>query len=357
MKSLKEICSGKMYVESESAKLHFMLSKMYEDKGDLDAACEIIQDVHVETYGSLSKKEKAEYILEQIRLNLLKKDYIRALIHSRKMNPKTIEEAGFETVKITFYRMMIEYYMVEKNTWEIAQAYYKIASTPFVPSGPTIDPVDGAVEMKGESDSRYTHFPHAHSLLLTHTYATYYIYSSVAEAEAFKTQRREALEGAIIFLLMSKHDNHQNDMLHRVKKQLAVAEFKDLASSLHSVYTSAVALFTTKEIIPNPFPDQGILESHPSLFYPNPNSPLAKEIAAQLSKTLQDRIIQHNLRVVGAYYKRIRTERLCQLLGLSPFELEAHLSEMSSDGQLYLKIDRPVGIVDFMEKKMPEQVR
>ena len=85
IKSLKDICDGKIYVESESAKLHFMLSKMYEEKGNLDSACEIVQDVHVETYGSLSKKEKADFILEQIRLNLLKKDYIRALIHSRKV--------------------------------------------------------------------------------------------------------------------------------------------------------------------------------------------------------------------------------------------------------------------------------
>ena len=51
--------------------------------GDITGACDMIQDVHVETYGSLSKKEKAEYILQQIRLNLLKKDYVRALIQSR----------------------------------------------------------------------------------------------------------------------------------------------------------------------------------------------------------------------------------------------------------------------------------
>jgi hypothetical protein len=87
-----------------------------------------LQDVHVETYGSLSKKEKAQYILEQVsisisktpkipikpnflilkyllnpqiqmRLNLIRKDYIRALIHSRKMNTKTLEEEGFGEVK------------------------------------------------------------------------------------------------------------------------------------------------------------------------------------------------------------------------------------------------------------------
>ena len=206
IKSLKDICDGKIYVESESAKLHFMLSKMYEEKGNLDSACEIVQDVHVETYGSLSKKEKADFILEQIRLNLLKKDYIRALIHSRKvyqcmhtyihtyisiciqlrmhislciftssylvthlyvymynvcvyvieyydvfsmnyqMNLKTIEETGFEEVKVKFYRMMIEYHMVEKNTWEIAQAYYKIANTPMLAT--VSGSPDGAVEMK-----------------------------------------------------------------------------------------------------------------------------------------------------------------------------------------------------------------
>lgn len=126
IKALKDVCDGKIYVEGESARLHFLLSKIYEARGDIDAACEIIQDVHVETYGSLTKKEKAEYILEQMRVTLVKKDYIRALIHSRKMNIKTLEEDGFADVKIKFYTMLVEYYSVERNAWEISQAYYKV---------------------------------------------------------------------------------------------------------------------------------------------------------------------------------------------------------------------------------------
>lgn len=126
IKALKEVCDGKIYVEGESARLHFLLSSIYENKGDLDAACSIIQDVHVETYGSLSKKEKAEYILEQMRLNLVQKDFIRMLIHSRKMNTKTIEEKGFAAIKVKFYTMMVEYHISERNTWEICQAYYKV---------------------------------------------------------------------------------------------------------------------------------------------------------------------------------------------------------------------------------------
>lgn len=126
IKALMEICDGKMFVEGESARLHLMLSKIYEASGDVTKATDMIQDVHVETYGSLSKMEKAEYILEQIRLNLLKKDYIRTAIHSRKMNTKTIAEPGFEAIKIRFYQMMIEFYTAEKDTWEICQAYYKV---------------------------------------------------------------------------------------------------------------------------------------------------------------------------------------------------------------------------------------
>ena len=54
--TLKDVCEGKMYVEAESARLHLHLAKIHEADGDIGAACAMIQDVHVETYGSLSKK-------------------------------------------------------------------------------------------------------------------------------------------------------------------------------------------------------------------------------------------------------------------------------------------------------------
>lgn len=124
--TLKDICEGKIYVEAESAKLHLLLSNILEKNGDIAGACDMIQDVHVETYGSLDKKEKAEYILQQIRINLRRKDYVRALIQSRKMNRKVIEEKGFDEVKVAFYKMMIEYHTHDYDTWEICQAYYKV---------------------------------------------------------------------------------------------------------------------------------------------------------------------------------------------------------------------------------------
>jgi 26S proteasome regulatory subunit N5 len=86
IKTLMGICEGKIYVEAESARLHLMLAFIYEEDGDINGACATIQDVHVETYGSIPREEKAEYIYHQTRLNLLNKDFVRALIQSRKMN-------------------------------------------------------------------------------------------------------------------------------------------------------------------------------------------------------------------------------------------------------------------------------
>lgn len=293
IKTLKEIVDGKIYVEGESAHLHFMLSKIYEERGDLDQATEIVQDVHVETYGALTKKEKAVYILEQIRLNLARKDYIRALIASRKMNLKTVEEEGFEEIKIKYYTMMVEYFTVEKDTWEISNAYYKIAATT-------------------------------------------------------NSSTQEALESCIVFLVMSKFDNHQSDMMHRVNLQLKT-DYK--AITLDGAYLSALDLFTTPEIISSPFTGQEIIEAHPSL---EKYASLGGDTKEFFITQVRNRVIQHNLRVVAKYYKRITMSRLCELLNLASDVLEVHLSEMASD--MYLRIDRPAGIVNFSEKMNPEEV-
>jgi hypothetical protein len=42
------------------------------------------------------------------------------------MNRKTLEETGFADIKLRFYQFQIEYFLVEKNSWEICQAYYKV---------------------------------------------------------------------------------------------------------------------------------------------------------------------------------------------------------------------------------------
>ncbi len=57
--------------------------------------------MQVETYGSMEKKEKTAFILEQTRLCLDSNDYVRGLIIARKINPKILNDAGFD-VRLSF---------------------------------------------------------------------------------------------------------------------------------------------------------------------------------------------------------------------------------------------------------------
>lgn len=50
----------------------------------------------METFGSMERKEKVEFILEQMRLCLAKKDYIRTQIISKKISLKFFESTAEE---------------------------------------------------------------------------------------------------------------------------------------------------------------------------------------------------------------------------------------------------------------------
>ena len=109
-------------------------------------------------------------------------------------------------------------------------------------------------------------------------------------------------------------------------------------------------LFTTNEIIQYPFPEKAELLCTP------PAREGGEELVAHWEEMMHTRVVQHNIRVASAYYKRITGKRLSELLGLSGEELEKHLSVMVSNGDIFAKIDRPNDIVRFERTKTPEDV-
>jgi len=56
--TLRSVTEGKIYVEVERARLTLKLARMKEAKGDIVEAANILQELQVETYGSMEKKEK-----------------------------------------------------------------------------------------------------------------------------------------------------------------------------------------------------------------------------------------------------------------------------------------------------------
>lgn len=96
--TLRQVTEGKIYVEVERARLTHKLAKLKEAEGNIDEAANIIQELQVETYGSMEKREKVELILEQMRLCLAKKDYIRTQIISKKINTKFFEDDSAQVI-------------------------------------------------------------------------------------------------------------------------------------------------------------------------------------------------------------------------------------------------------------------
>ena len=110
-------------------------------------------------------------------------------------------------------------------------------------------------------------------------------------------------------------------------------------------------LFTTEEIIAYPMgPIQVELLAHEQLHT------AGKEVHERWTLTLHTRVVQHNIRVVAKYYRKINMPRLAVLLGLDQNATERHVSKMVSDCGLHCKMDRPAGIAHFAIPKQADEV-
>jgi len=302
VEELREITDGKMYLEAERARLTRAMAILKESAGDVVGAADVLQEVHVETYGSISKREKVEFILEQMRLTLAKKDYVRAAIVSNKIQRKTLEEEGMTAEKIKFYTLLTQYHRHDKNALELAKDYHAIYST-----------------------------------------------NSVQEKE---NELKEALTNTVVFLCLSEYGNEMKDMMERINLDTNLDKIPECRETIQS--------FLKKEIIHYPLPHQTALESLPAFNMEDDNtippSPFESSLASHWHTTFHTRIIQHNLRISSVYYRRIHLSRLAQLLSLSRDDLEKHISQMVSAGSLYAKIDRPKDIVRFKKERKEEEI-
>ena len=118
---------------------------MYEADGKIDEAAKIIQEIQIETYGSLENKEKVAFILYQMKLVLARQDYIRTQILSRKITKRGISEKGLEHLKIEYYSFMVRFYIHEKESMETCRAYQTIYDT--------INKADDETKAKVDSNS------------------------------------------------------------------------------------------------------------------------------------------------------------------------------------------------------------
>ncbi|KAI7853733.1 PCI domain-containing protein [Circinella umbellata] len=291
--TLRTVTEGKIYVEVERARVTRLLAQIREEEGKINEAADILQELQVETFGSMDKREKTDFILEQMRLCLAKHDYVRTQIISKKINTRFFQEKENEDLKLRFYDLMIKHALHEEQYLNVHKFYKQI-----------------------------------------------YDSESIQQEE---TKWKEALQNAVLFIVLSPYDNEQSDLLHRIYEDPKLAEIP--------LYNELTKCFVTTELMRWPKIEEVYGQELQQTFVFSKSSEGEKRW-----KELHNRVIEHNIRVVAKYYTRVTTKRLMQLLDLNERDTEEFLSKLVVSKTIYARVDRPAGIVSFQVKKDANQV-
>lgn len=131
---LRKVTDGKIFLEVERAKLTRLLSSIKEAEGSVQEATSLMHDLQVETFGGLSKKEKVEFLLEQMRLGILNKDFMKTEIISRKISNKFFQNRENEVykylkkdLKLKYCQLMIELALNAKKYNDCSSLYYEMS--------------------------------------------------------------------------------------------------------------------------------------------------------------------------------------------------------------------------------------
>mmetsp|Transcript_3429 Transcript_3429/g.6009 ORF Transcript_3429/g.6009 Transcript_3429/m.6009 type:complete len:472 (-) Transcript_3429:2288-3703(-) len=305
---LREVSAGKIYVELEEARLTRMLSDIYEKDGDIEAAAKIMQDLQVETYGSMERREKTDFILEQIRLCLIRSDYIRAGIIAKKITPRSILHEDLADIRLRYYSVMAEIQAHNSEMLEICRSCLARFE---------------ALQTTADSD----------------------------QTEESMAACLKELRIVVLFLALSEYGTMQQDLFHRIsslKKLSQLPVFSDLLKLMMTPEIVRWAVFKERF--------SGELSSAYAEFEKTMIN--KKDSASKLDweSIVRERVTEHNLRIVSTYYERIRLDKLAKLLDLSPDTAKERVAHLVSDKKvLWAKIDRPKGIVVFRKNQAADE--
>lgn len=313
-----------------------MLSDIKKSQGNLKEAADILCELQVETFGSMARREKTEFILQQVELCVEKGDFTQAGILSRKIGTKFFARKPKKTPE-----------QIEADRKAREEAEKKRS-----PDDPPTEKEDDVTDLKlkyyeqqitlAKQEDKYLEVcKHYRQVLDTES------------VEENPEQLRAVLQRVIYFILLAPYDNEQSDLLHRIQQDSRISQVSEEASLLK--------LFTVHELMRWPMVDEQFgphLCSSDIFSKTKPATGASSEEAKAYSRyvALRNRVIEHNVRVVAKYYTRITFPRLTALLDLSEEETEKYISDLVCKKTVYARIDRPARIVNFEMKRGPDEV-
>ncbi|SCZ98477.1 BZ3500_MvSof-1268-A1-R1_Chr7-1g09171 [Microbotryum saponariae] len=333
MHQLNTVNSTQIYLEVPRARVTRMLATIREKEGDVAKANELMQDLQVETFGSMERREKVDFILEQMRLLKALEDWDKLGIVAKRINAKWLTEKEHEvrrplaTARGVLHA--INAHLTSSSIKDLKLRYYSLMILWGLNAGKYLD--------------------------VCKFYRQVYETPSIQDDEA---KWSAVLRNIVYFVILAPYDNEQSDLLARVfkdEKLVKVTESYDL-----------MKCFTAPELMRWPGIEglYGASLRQTKVFGPTGVAGIAGDIEEDSKhskgdkryEVLHDRIIEHNIRTLSKYYTRMTMTRLSQLLDLTPAKTEAFLSSLVSSKTVYAKIDRPAGIVSFQAPKSGDEV-
>lgn len=332
IQTLRTVTEGKIFVEVERARVTRILSNIKKSQGDLNAAADILCELQVETFGSMTRREKTEFILEQVALCIERGDWTQATILSRKINKRYFNRKP------------------KKSPVEIAKLKKEAEEREKTrgPDEPPMEVDDDVTDLK-------LRYYEQQIILSNHDYKYLEVckhYREVLDTESVENnpeQLRAVLARIIYYIILSPYDNEQSDLLHRIQS--------DSRISMVPVENRLLKFFTIHELMRWPAIGQqfGPHLCNTDVFSPKP-SQSADDQPFKRWQDLRKRVIEHNVRVVAKYYTRIQMGRLTQLLDLTEEETEKYISELVTSKTIYAKIDRPARLINFAKPRDADDV-
>ena len=116
-------------MEVERARVTRILSDIKKANGDLPGATEVLCELQVETFGSMDRREKTEFILQQVELCIEKEDFVQAQILSRKISTKYLGTKEVSDLKLQYYKQQIQLATQEDNYLDACKHYQAVYDT------------------------------------------------------------------------------------------------------------------------------------------------------------------------------------------------------------------------------------
>merc|ERR1712226_684573 len=294
--TLRSVCEGKIYVENERARLTKILADHKEANGLLEEAVKLMIELQVETYNTMDRREKVNFILEQMRFCLDNNDFIRTQIISKKISTRYFEDEATHDLKLRFYRLMIRLDKHEGSYLDICKHFHAIYETPVV--------------------------------------------------KANESDKFMALKSVVLFICLAEYGNEQSDFMNRI------ALDKNLKEEPMKLYSDLLKLFLTSELISWSALEANFTNELRTGSKSNPPPEVfTGDEGEKAWKCLKERVVEHNIRVMTKYYTRVKLERMSVLLDLPSEEVESCISRLVFKEMIYARIDGLTNIVSFKKPR------